>query len=431
MLQLVLQFVNQIVVGALGATAIAAVGFANSLTFIVLITFAAFGASASILIARAHGGGRTDELNRTIATSLMLAAFATTAFVLPVVLWTGPILEFAGASPTVVEAGTSYLRISALAVIPGVLCMVLSGVMRSLGHARRPMIATFVTVALNGLLGVALVFGLGPFPQLGVPGAGWATLITTVLKLGVLLAQLFGRRALASWTYPARWYTDAALLRPIVVLALPLGVTELVWSTGTFLYNVIAQQLGDEALAAAQIVNSLEAVFFIGSLGLMSATTALVGRSIGRGDATGAADWARRVTRVGVYTGATFGLLFAASSLLLGVLFADVTDWVRTQAMIGILFYGVFQVVKVRNMIVGAGVLPSGSDTRGVIAGDFFSAFVVGLPLALLLALHTPLGVFGVFVGRVVEELVKMAIFGWRARRLPWEALASSQRATA
>jgi Na+-driven multidrug efflux pump len=84
---------------------------------------------------------------------------------------------------------------------------------------------------------------------------------------------------------------------PLFVLALPLGVTELFWTGGTFLYNVVFQQLGDEALAAAQIVHTLEGVFIVGSIGLMSATTTLVGRAIGRGDAAGAVEWVDRLTR--------------------------------------------------------------------------------------------------------------------------------------
>src|SRR6478752_5329413 len=81
-------------------------------------------------------------------------------------------------------------------------------------------------------------------------------------------------------------------------------------------------------------------------------------------------------------------------------------------------------VVKVRNMVLGAKMLPSGDDVRGMIMGDVVGAFVVGLPLAVLLGLHTPLGVAGVFLARVVEEVAKLAIFSWRVRRLDWHRLA-------
>ncbi|WP_407540199.1 MATE family efflux transporter [Deinococcus radiomollis] len=435
---LVLNFVNQVVVGALGATAIAAVGFANSLVFILVFTLGALGASVSILVARAYGAGRRGDMNTTITAALLLAGLLTLAVSLPLALSAPHLLRLTGASVGVATAGSAYLRLSALALLPTILGMVLSGVMRSLGHARSPMVATFITVILNALLAYLLVFGVGPFPALGVAGAGWATLITATLKVGILLAQVYGPRPLAGWAWPqgqsggltgtlAGW---RAVVGPLLVLAVPLGITEMAWSGGTFLYNVVFQKLGDGALAAAQIVNTLEGVFIVGSLGLMSATTALVGRSLGRGDAAGAVAWIQRLLAVGLRTGAAFGLLFALSALLLGLLFKEAGAEVRGMAALGILINSAFQIVKVRNMIVGAGILPSGNDTGGVILGDVVSAFVVGLPLAVLLGLYTSLGVTGVFLARVTEESVKMGIFAWRAKRLKWERLAAEQGGT-
>ena len=92
-------------------------------------------------------------------------------------------------------------------------------------------------------------------------------------------------------------------------------------------------------------------------------------------------------------------------------------------ATAGIALYAISQVVKVRNMILGAGVLPSAGDVRGVIFGDVVGAFVVGLPLAVVLGLHTPLGVAGVFAARVIEELAKVVIFSRRTRRVRWDVL--------
>ncbi len=81
-------------------------------------------------------------------------------------------------------------------------------------------------------------------------------------------------------------------------------------------------------------------------------------------------------------------------------------------------------------MILGAGVLPSANDVRGVIMGDVTGAFVVGLPLALVLGLYTPLGVAGIFAARVIEEVVKVAIFSRRTDRVRWDVLAAPSAAT-
>src|SRR6476619_891489 len=72
-LMLVLNFVNQIVVGGLGATAIAAVGFSNSLTFILAVTLGCLGTSVSILVARAHGADRRGDLDHTVTAAVLTA----------------------------------------------------------------------------------------------------------------------------------------------------------------------------------------------------------------------------------------------------------------------------------------------------------------------------------------------------------------------
>ena len=420
---LVLNFISQVIVGVLGATAIAAVGFANSLVFILVVTFGAMGVSVSILVARAFGGQRRSEMSHTVTAALVIAGLLTLLGMLVPLLAPTQLLTAVGASPSVAAVGAEYLRLNAISMLPLVLVAILSGAMRSTGYARSPMIATIVTVPLNVVLAYVLVLGVGPAPDLGVAGAGWAVLVTSTIKLLLLMVLAFAVHRIFDWSLPESVVQWRAIVTPLIVLALPLAITELLWSGGTFLYNVVAQQLGDAQLAAAQIVTTLEGVFMVGSIGLMSATTALVGRSVGEHDAPGAAHWVARLTRAGMITGIAFGVLFAASAIAVPVLFANAGTEVVTLAVIGILMNAAFQVVKVRNMILGAGVMPSGGDVKGVILGDGVGAFLVGLPLAIGLGLFTPLGLIGIFIARILEEVVKLGIFSRRTRRIRWEAV--------
>lgn len=426
-LTLLLNVVGQVVVGTLGATAIAAVGFANSLTVIVTLTLGGLGTSVTILVARAHGAGRQHETSRVVTGALAVGGLVSLGVTLAPLVAAQPLLRLVGASATVAEAGAGYFRLATLATVPTLLVAVLSGLQRAAGHARGPMAATLVTVVVNTVLGFALVLGLGPMPRLGVAGAGLATLVAALVKVAIVATQVYGVHRLARWETPRRGRGWAGTGRSLVVLAVPLAVTALFYTVGTFLYNVVLQQLGDDALAAGQIVATLEQVFVVASIGLMTAATALVGREIGRGDPGAAAAWVLRVRRAGVATGLLFGGLFASSVLLLPLLFPGAGADVRAMAAVGIVVNAVAQVVKVRNMILGAGVLPSGGDVRGVILGDVVSAFAVGLPLAVTLGLHTPLGVLGVFVARVIEECAKVLIFSWRSHRLRWDEVVAAQ----
>ncbi len=428
-LMLALNFANQIVVGVLGAAAIASVGFANSLTFILMLTFGGLGTSVSILIARAYGGGRSEDLSQTLTVALLLGGTLAAIGALIPQFFPTQLLHTLGASEQVATIGSSYFRLIAIALVPNVLITVLSGAMRSTGHARSPMMATFITVPLNTALAYVLVLGVGPFPHLGVAGAGWATVITGTLRLGILCVQTFVIHRIAVLEVPSHLAQWRVIVQPLIVLALPLAITEFFWTTGTFLYNVVFQKLGTDQLAAAQIAATLEGIFIVGSLGLMSASTALIGRALGGGDATGAMHWIDRVKTVGIQTGLGFGVLLALSAFAVPTLFPHAGSLVWHAAAIGIVINGASQIIKVRNMILGGGVLPSGNDVRGVILGDVVGAFAIGLPLAVLLGLHTPLGVAGVFLARVIEEAGKLGILTWRARRLKWNEVAVKQAA--
>ncbi len=424
---LVLNFVNQIIVGALGVVAIAAVGFANSLNFIVLITVSALGISVTILVARAAGAGRKHEMATTVSSAVIVGVVVSGAFALLMAIRPESLLTLVGASTSVASEGADYLKYTAIALIPAVVSAILSGVLRATGRPRVPMVITFITAALGAGLAWALVFGFGPLPALGVPGAGIATLISAAVKLALLIPFVF--RDTIGWETPSR-HDLRAVLGPLFILAVPMGLTEFVWASGTFLYNVVFQQLGDDALAAAQITVNLEGVFIVGAIGIMTAATALIGKAVGQGDVAAVDTWIALIRRIGLYTGVAFGALFALSSFLVPMFFPNAGPEVLRLALLGILINAAIQAVKVGNMIFAGGVLPSGNDVKGVLIGTAISGFLIGLPLAIILGLFTPLGIIGIFIARVIEEVVKFQYFRYRAGRIDWNAIVVQQRAT-
>ena len=419
-----LNVVSQIIVGGLGDTAVAAVGFASSIQYIPFFVLGALGTSASILVARAYGAKREKELNKVVSAALTTALIVGVVVAIPFVIWPSEIFAGVGASAAVVAEGSTFLALAMGSLFLGLISQVLSGVLRSADHARSPMVATIATGILQVPIAIVLVYGWGPIPALGVTGAAWAMIISAALKVLVMVVQTFGVFHIARWETPGHLREWKSVLSPLVVLAAPMGLTAGFWSTGNFLYNVIVQQLGDAALAASQIVGNLEGMFFVGSLGLMNAVNALVGRAVGAADGLLAKAWVIYIKRIGIYGGIVFGILFALSSFGLPIMFPKVPAIVITYSVAGILINALLQPVKVRNALMGAAVLPSGNDVRGVMMGDFTAPFIVGLPLSLVLGLWTPLGIYGVFIARGLEEIAKVAIFTWRGRRLNWDAIA-------
>jgi putative MATE family efflux protein len=421
---LVLNFINQIVVGALGAIAVASVGLVNSLFFIPTLTLGALGTSSSILVARAYGAKREKELNTVVSSAIITAVAISIVIAAPMVFFPYELLAVFGASADVLEQAPLFLTVLALSLPFAVVSQVFSGILRSAGHPKSPMVATIATTVLNTPLAILFVFGLGLVPALGIVGAAWATLLTSVIKALILMYQTYPLYKIAGWELPGAWKAWKKVLVPLFVLAVPLALTTVFWTSGNFIYNVIAQQISNDALATLQIFGAMEGVFFVASLGLMSAVTALAGRAVGAGNGDLAAAWVAKIKRVGIYTGIVFGILFALSAFSVPTLFPEIGPSVLIPVTVAIMINAAIQFVKVRIALLGAAILPSGDDVKGVVIGDFIAPFFVGIPVTIALAFFTPLGIYGLFIGRTIEEFFKLFFFTMRERRINWNTVA-------
>lgn len=414
-----LAFVNQIIVGGLGGSAIAAVGFANAIHTIPLFLLGALNIGAGVVVGRAFGGGNRSLTNRAVTLSVMIAVGIGVMTAIPFILFPGQILTLAGGSSQVVALGSSYFALMLMSLPFGVLAMVLGSVLRSVNRSRSPMVATMIMVALNIPLAIVLVYGAGPIPALGVVGAGVATLIVTAVRAAVLMVQVYLVYDVADWKLPRKgqW---GPVGRPILRLAIPMGFTSLSWTVGNFFYNVMIQQLGDGPLAALQIVFGFSGVFVVGSFGLASAITVLVSQAVGAGDSALATAWIRYLLRLAIITGVGFATLFALSSLALPFLFPELSSDIVVLAQAGVLISAIIQPLSVRMVSVVA-ALPAGNDTTGVILGDFAGPYLVGLPVTFVLAFFTPLGMLGAIIGKGAEDIVKLVVFTLRQRRIVWD----------
>ncbi len=418
--QLLLGLIDQVIVGTLGAVAIAAVGLSNSFLGVLGISLASLGAGAGILVSRAHGGGRAGETARVSSAAVVLAAALSLLVALPFLPLVGPFLKAVGAAPDVAAAARPFFQIVLLTLPAAVSGSVASATLRSLGRARAPLAATLVAVALNTALGYALVLGAGPFPRLGLAGAAWATLAAQTVRAALVFRSLYGGRTAERWDLPSSLAEWRETGRELFRLSVPLGAKDVSWSLGLFFYALLFQRLGTGALAASQIVSTLENVFLLASIGLMVAATTLIGQAVGKGDADLVRSRVRALLRAGAVTGWGFGALYLGTALLLPVFYRHLAAGVLHVAAWGIVISAAFQAVRVRNIILGGGVLPSAGDARTVVIGDGLGAFVVGLPLAYLLAFPLHFGVWGIFAARGVEELFKVLLFSWRSGRLRW-----------
>jgi MATE family, multidrug efflux pump len=176
--QMGFNLIDQVVVGLLGADAVAAVGLSNSIASIALLLYASLGVSAGVMVARAFGRKDLTELSGVAATGQALAGVLGLLTALLLVAFSQPLLRLVGADQKLASGADPYFRFYVVSTAPMILSAVTSAVFRSVNEPRIPLIITSASVVLNTALGLMLVLGLGPIPSLGVAGAGLATLIS-------------------------------------------------------------------------------------------------------------------------------------------------------------------------------------------------------------------------------------------------------------
>jgi putative MATE family efflux protein len=412
--------IDQIIVGSLGASAVAAVGLSNNLSFILTLLYAAIGTGSGAFIAQAYGRRDMDEVSKIAAVGQTAAAVLGICSSLPLILFPSPILRFLGAQEELVKTGAVYLQLFAASAPLTVMSAVTTATFRSMSDSRTPMIITMVSVCLNTILALLLVLGIGGFPQLGVAGAGLATLIAQGVRAVVLVSGLYSIKQGMHWCWPVRSIVTR-VGPPLFKMTYPIALSEMLWGTSAFVYVIIFTRISTEALASSQIVTTIENLVIVAASGLAPAAVAIVGQALGVDDTRSAQLQARRILYAGIAAGLVFTAALVCVSFLLPMLYPRIDKQVLTLGFWGIIIMAAVQPAKVINSVLGTGILPSGGDTKFVLFSHIITSYAAGLPVAALVALVLRWGAISVFGSRALEELLKSAVLFWRYRTRSWQ----------
>jgi len=372
------------------------------------------------LIAQAYGRKDMDDVSRTAAVGQTLAGAFGVITALPLVTFSKPLLVLIGAHDDLAELANGYFKLFAASLPLMILSTVTSASFRSLNDSKTPMIITIASVVLNTGLAFALVLGCGPIPRLGVPGAGLATLISQFLRCVVLIGTFYRFKKGVSWHWPIPSSEVNSTSAKLVKLTFPIAVSEVLWGASGFIYALVFIRLGTSALAASQIVMTLENIFIVAAAGLGPAAVASVGQKLGTGSVKAAKQNANVVLRLGLITSIALGILFAGVSLFVSMLYPQVGSEVLRFVVGGILIIACFQPAKVLNGIFGNGLLAAGGDTKYVLMANLVGTCGLGLPLAIFLGLFTRVGMYGVFFAKGADEIIKFIFFFFRYRTPVW-----------
>ena len=414
-----LNMVGVVMIGQLGAVPVAAVGLANQIFF--LLNLMLFGITSGSAMFTAQLWGKRDILNirKVLGLALTLGLIAGMIFLIIAEIFPAGALSIYSKDPSVIALGSDYLRIIGFSFLLYAISFCYSAVLRSTGDVQTPLLVTFTALSINTLLSYILIFGKLGLPALGVHGAAIAVLVSRIVECGALLWLTYRKDSPAAGKLRELFSYNLAFASNVLKPVLPVVANEILWSMGTTAYSVVYARISTDAIAAMNIVSSIDQMALVLFNAIGHACAVLVGNRIGAGEEGQAFRYAARSEAIGIIGALGIGSLVLASSNSILSLYnvpPTVIDYAhRVLTILGLLLW-----LRVSNMILFIGIFRSGGDTRFAFILDGVIIWVVGVPLAFAGAFLFHLPVYWVYLLAMSEEITKWLLGVYRFFSRKW-----------
>ncbi|WOC40391.1 MATE family efflux transporter [Polaribacter sp. HL-MS24] len=399
-------FVDNIMVGQMGTAELAAVSLGNSFMFIAMSIGIGFSTAITPLIAEADSADQFDQAKSTFKHGLFLCT------VLGIVLFLGiffakPLMYLMKQPKEVVELAIPYLDLVAFSLIPLIVFQALKQFSDGLSMTRFPMYATLLANILNIILNYLLIFGKFGFPELGIVGAAYGTLLSRFVMLAYLWWLLAKKeRSKALVTNVKLFVLDTLMLRKLINLGAPSAM-QMLFEVAIFTAAIwLSGLLGKNPQAANQIALNLSSMTFMVAMGLSVASMVRVGNQKGLQNFKELRRIAFSIFLLGLLLAIFFGTLFFLFHKSLPKIYVDLsdvnnyTDNLEVVAIASQLLFAaaIFQISDTIQVVV-LGALRGLQDVKIPTIITFFSYWVIGFPVSYFFGKEDMYGSFGIWLG--------------------------------
>ncbi len=399
-------FIDNIMVGQLGTAELAAVSLGNSFMFIAMSLGIGFSTAITPLIAEADSSNNFDQAKSAFKHGLFLCTMMGIMLFLAV-FFSKPLMYLMKQPVEVVELAIPYLDLVAFSLIPMIVFQAFKQFSDGMSMTRYPMYATLIANVLNVLLNYLLIYGKFGFPELGIVGAAYGTLLSRFVMVTYLWWLLSKKERSKRLVTNIKFFVlDTLMLRKIISLGTPSAM-QMFFEVAIFTAAVwLSGLLGKNPQAANQIALNLSSMTFMVATGLSVASMIRVGNQKGLQDYKELRRIAFSIFFLGTILAVIFATFFFVFHKSLPNLYMDLSDaenYVDNMEVMSIaanllIAAAIFQISdSIQVMVLGA--LRGLQDVKIPTLITFISYWVVGFPISFYFGAAERYGSFGIWLG--------------------------------
>lgn len=422
-----ISLLDNVMVGRIGTEQMSGVSIVNQLLFVFYLCV--FGAVSGVGLfgAQFFGKGDHDGIRYTFRfkyyCTLVLCAGAILLFAFCGDGLIGLFLHEGGETGDLeltLHYAKQYLAISLIGLLPYTVTQVYSSTLREITHTVPPMAAGLSGVAVNLLFNYVLIFGKLGAPALGVEGAAIATVLSRFVECFVVIVWTHTHKSKCLFIKNAyrSGYVPPKLIRPILLLGMPLLLNEALWSLGQAMLLQCYSFRGIAVVSAMNITNTLFNTFSVLFMAVGSAIAILLGHTLGAGKAQQARAEADKMIAFSLFMGICCGILVSLCAPFFPMLY-NTTDEVRSLA-VSLTLVAALAAPLHAYLNACYFTLRSGGKTGITFLFDSGYVWCVSVVLAFLLSRYTAVSALGVYFAVQSVDVFK-AVLGWAlVRRGVW-----------
>jgi MATE family multidrug resistance protein len=370
--------------------AIAASMPASMVSWTVTSLFVGTASYINTFVAQYFGAKRYERIGASVWQGIYLTIFATPIMFVFYPLSDG-LFQLIGHQQAVQELETIYFKMLLFGSPFAIVANAISGFFSGRGKTWVVMWVNAAGMVFNIILDYLLIFGNFGFPQMGIKGAGIATVIATMITAGLFFIRMARPTMNEKFRTLKNWKFDGELFRRLIRYGLPSGLQFVLEILAFTIFIMLVGRIGTEELAASNIAFNINMLAFLPMFGMSLAVSALVGQRLGENRP----DIAEKTTWSAFHIGFSYFFVLALSYVLIPELFLfpftiqsnpEAFQPISRLATILLRFVAIYSVFDSANMIF-SGALKGAGDTR------FVALASIGLSWALMiipcfLALH-------------------------------------------
>jgi putative MATE family efflux protein len=413
--------VDLMMVGRLGASAVAAIGLTMQPVFFSTALASALGVGTTALVSRFIGSDENKKAASVLQQSILLSIIFSIVFAAIFYFFAPSLLTLMGGESEVVKLGTGYLRVMTPGFIFMVLAFIITAALRGAGETKTPMKVNILVNILNIGGNYLFIFGNFGFPRLGVNGAALATTLSRSVGGIILLFLAFSNYSVLKMKLKSFFTFDIELIKRVLKIGIPTAMEESVRRLAQLLFVRVIASLGTTAFAAHQISLNAESISYMPGFGIAVATTTIVGQNLGAKNPSGAEKGSFEAWKIGSMIMGSMGLIFLVFPEQLISLYTSDPEIIRFAAL-NLRIIALAQIPMGTHFIF-AGALRGAGDTRAVFYSTAISTWIFRLLLGYILVHPLGFGLLGAWAAMVIDWTVRGSYVFYRFKKGNWKLI--------